>query len=253
MPDLSPSKPLTRRQRSLLYRVFVLLASALGLYLLIAYILMPTAWRWHSKRHPALDEIPRIAHTRSGIPGDPLNLALIGTEEELIKAMIAADWHAADPITWRSSVKIAISTMFHRPDETAPVSNLFVWGKKQDLAFEQQVGKDARKRHHVRFWRSEMLDDQGRPLWAGSDTFDERVGFSHTTGQITHHVDGDVDTERDRLLEQLKKAGVVAELTWIDDFQQIKKGRNGGGDAWHTDGRLPVVTLGEVKKTETEE
>ena len=35
----------------------------------------------------------------------------------------------------------------------------------------------------------------------GGATFDERVGLSHTTGQITHHIAPDVDTERDHLEE----------------------------------------------------
>ena len=152
MPEAAPPVEVKKpKKRTWTSRSFWLIGSALGLYLLIAYLAMPAAWRLHSSRHPALDEIPRIAHTRSGIPGDPLNIVLIGSEEELIRAMIAADWHAADAITFRSSMKITVSTMFHRPYETAPVSSLYVLGKKQDLAFQQPVGNDARKRHHVRF------------------------------------------------------------------------------------------------------
>jgi hypothetical protein len=32
-------------------------------------------------------------------------------------------------------------------------------------------------------------------------------------------------------------------ITWIDGYQRVLQGKNGGGDPWHTDGRLPVVTL----------
>ena len=74
-----------------------------------------------------------------------------------------------------------------------------------------------------------------------------------TTGQITHRISGDVDKERNRLVGQLEKAGTVAELTWIDDFQKIKEGHNGGGDRWYTDGRLPVVTLKTPKELEAQE
>ena len=30
---------------------------------------------------------------------------------------------------------------------------------------------------------------------------------------------------------------------WIDGFHQELQGRNGGGDPWHTDGRLPITSL----------
>jgi hypothetical protein len=36
-----------------------------------------------------------------------------------------------------------------------------------------------------------------RPIWVGSAVFDERVGLSRTTGQITHVTAPDVDAERD--------------------------------------------------------
>jgi hypothetical protein len=118
-----------------------------------------------------------------------------------------------------------------------------VWGHKQDLAFERQVGDDPRRRHHVRFWRSEKVDEQDRPLWAGAATYDPSVGFSHTTGQITHHIDADVDADRDLLLTDLRQAGRVARVQWLNHFHTELEGRNGGGAPWHTDGRLPVIWL----------
>jgi hypothetical protein len=36
---------------------------------------------------------------------------------------------------------------------------------------------------------------------------------------------------------------LVEELTWIDDFHAQRQGRNGGGDPYHTDGRLPVAVI----------
>ena len=132
-----------------------------------------------------MEDAPRITHTANGIAGDPLNVGLVGTEEELQVAMLAAKWFPADPITLRSSLRIAAGTVLRRSDDEAPVSNLFLFGRKQDLAFEQPVGDDPRRRHHVRFWRAEKVDEQGRPLWIGAATFDTRVGLSRTTGQIT--------------------------------------------------------------------
>lgn len=80
-------------------------------------------------------------------------------------------------------------------------------------------------------------------MWIGAATFDEKVGFSHTTGQITHHISPDVDLERDKILNDLKQAGSVAAIDWQQTFHQQLSGRNGGGDPWKTDGRLAVALL----------
>jgi LssY C-terminus len=212
-------------------------------YLVGAYILVPGVWIYYTREHPALADIPNITHTVDGIPGDPLNVALIGTESDVKKIMQAAHWYPADPLTLRSRLEIASAAVFEHPYDDAPVSNLYLWGRKEDLAFEQPVGNDPRQRHHVRFWRSDKLDTDGRPVWIGSAIFDERVGLSHTTGQITHHTAADIDAERDTLFADLQRTGNLTEVYFVDGFHRIRQGRNGGGDPWFTDGRLEVGVI----------
>lgn len=225
-----------------------LITTLVALYLAVAYLALPTAWRVVERRHPALADAPRITRTKNGIPGDPLNIALVATESELHRGVLAAGWLPADPITLESSLRIAADSVFRRSYPEAPVSNLYVWGRKQDLAFEQAAGNDPRKRHHVRFWRSDRLESDGRPLWMGAATFDAHVGFSHTTGQITHHIASDVDAERDKLLADLQRAGRLSAVEWDDGFQPQHRGRNGGGDRWVTDGRLPIAIFVRAKE-----
>lgn len=224
-------------------KVTVAVCGFLLLYLTAAYVVIPALWARHARRHPALDDMPAVARTGSGIPGDPINVALVGTRDEAVKIMLAAKWHRADPITLRSSLLIAAASMFSRPYDQAPVSHLYLWGRKEDLAFQRPVGKSPRQRHHVRFWQSEEVDEFGRPLWAGSVTFDTRVGLSHTTGQITHHIAADVDAERDQLFRDLQQTGDLFETYAVDGFHEKLSGRNGGGDPWHTDGDLHVGVI----------
>lgn len=207
---------------------------------LAAYLLMPVWWRVYVHRHPALADIPHIAHTGTGIPGDPINVGLVGSETEITTMMVAAKWYPADPLTLESCLKIAQASALKRPYDSAPVSNLYLWGRKQDLAFEQPVGDNPRQRHHVRFWRSEKVDENGRPLWAGAAIFDRRVELSRTTGQITHQTDGNIDAERDYLFTDLAQTGDLADTYIVDNFHTTRTGRNGGGDPWFTDGRLFV-------------
>ncbi|MGB2930963.1 MAG: LssY C-terminal domain-containing protein, partial [Methyloceanibacter sp.] len=123
----------------------------------VAYLIVPRLWVAYFRRHPLLTQLARITQTGDGHPGDPINLALLGTDEELVKAMSAAGWFPADPITLASSVRIAADTVLRRADDQAPVSNLFLFGRKQDLAFEQPIGGGPGRRHHVRFWRWDQL------------------------------------------------------------------------------------------------
>ena len=101
----SPGSPLRRRPRvGEFVRLFVVLAIV---SLLIASVLLPVGWCGDEKRHPALDDVPRITLTKRGLPGDPLNVAFVGSLEELHLAMLAAGWFPADPITLKSSLRIA--------------------------------------------------------------------------------------------------------------------------------------------------
>lgn len=224
-------------------RVLRIVLGLIVIWAVVAYLLVPRLWAMYFKVDPFSAAVNRVTVTGDGHPGDPVNIALLGTQEQVIHAMTAAGWYPADPITFETSVRIAVDSVFRRPDDSAPVSNLFLFGRKEDLAFEQPVGDSPRQRHHVRFWKWDK-QREGCEVWFGSATFDERVGLSHTTGQITHHIGPDVDAERDRIAAELQKSGWSERVEWIDGFHTQLEGRNGGGDPWRTDGRLEIVVLG---------
>jgi hypothetical protein len=230
-------------------RLWIRLALCAGIvvlaWLVIAYVLMPTFWVRYAHRHPAFDDLPRVTHTGDNIPGDPLNVALIGTEFQVKRLFLAAHWYPADPLTLRSCLEIAADSVLKRPYDDAPVSNLYLFGRKQDLAFEQPVGDSPRHRHHVRLWRTDKVGDDGRPIWIGAAVYDERVGLSRDTGQITHVTAPDVDAERDYLFRDLEATGDLAKVFFVDNFHTVHSGHNGGGDPWFTDGRLEAGVIAE--------
>jgi hypothetical protein len=193
--------------------------------------------------HPALPSAPRHTTTARGRQGDAVNVAFIGTEEELHRALAAAGWYAADPVTLQTSLRIAADVVLRKPYPHAPVSDLYLWGRIQDAAFEQPVGDSPKQRHHVRFWRSDEVDRQGEPLWLGAATFDERVEISRTTGGITHRIGPDIDRERNKLVGDTARAGLLDGYYWVDRFHRDREGRNGGGDPYRTDGRLAVGVI----------
>ena len=108
-----------------------------------------------------------VTRTAQGIPGDPINVGLIGDKLDVLCAMHAAGWYPADPVTLRSSIEIVGSVLLDRPYHAAPVSPLFYLGRREDLAFEKPVGDSADRRHHVRFWKVLDQGQEKRPVWLG--------------------------------------------------------------------------------------
>lgn len=239
---MSRLKTINFRTKHIAMMTLVVAIACIVIYTLTAYAFVPSAWRFVERRHPGIAAMGTRAFTANGIPGDPLNIAFIGTEEELLTLMRKAGWFPADPITLKSALRIAVDSVAHKPYPDAPVSDLFVGGKKQNLAFEFAEGGDPSKRHHVRFWKSSQQDALNRPLWMGAATYDRGVGLSHTTGQITHHISADVDGERNKLIADLKAhANSKFDLQWIEDFQPTQEGKNGGGDYFYTDRKLALI------------
>ena len=233
------------QRRSWHKSIVVFIAGILFVWLIMAYVIVPYAWERYARHHATFDENPRITRTSDGHPGDPINVSLIGTQSQIEAIMRKAKWSPAEALGLESDLKIAADTVLSRPDDEAPVSNLFLFGRKEDLAFEQPVGDNPRKRHHVRFWKMGMADADDRPMWIGSASYDERVGLSHTTGQITHHIAADVDKERDHLFEDLRQTGDLSEDYAVSHFHTQREGHNGGGDPWYTDGSLKVGVIAE--------
>ena len=210
-------------------------------YALLAYVVLPASWSQIQKRLPK--EGNAISYTAEGIPADPLNIALVGSREEVLDAMRAAGWVAADRISLRSGWRDAHSVLFNRSYPAAPVSTHYFRNRPQDLAFEQQVGKSPRKRHHVRFWRVDDPTGRGRGLWIGAATFDAALGVSRFTGEVMHHIDPDVDRERERLVADLDAGCAVESVFRAENFRPAGDGRNGGGDPYRTDGALAIAVL----------
>ncbi len=197
----------------------------------------------HYEHFPALERAPKQTVNEKGIAGDPVNLALVGTETEITNAFRAAGWVAADSLSRASKLAIARSVLLNRPDSTAPVSSLFLFGRRQDLAFEQEVGPSARRRHHVRLWRDEAATYRGRPAWIGGATYDLRVGLSHRGLHPTHHIAPDIDEERDRLAEALSRAGQALETFRVTGIGVRVNAHNAEGDRYDSDGEMRVVII----------
>jgi hypothetical protein len=192
-------------------------------YGIAAYIILPRAVRLGLKILQR-KRVPSYTTTGDGLPGDPVNVALIGTLRQLRAAFAALGWSEADPLSLASSWGMVRAFAFNSPYPTAPFSTLYLFGRGQDIGFQKAIDNSPRKRHHIRFWalspsraretwgaadfwlNTARPPDHERALWVGAGTRDTGLSLTRLTFQITHATDSDTNTERDYIIGELKKA-----------------------------------------------
>jgi hypothetical protein len=232
----------SRLERTLLLSLVVIIA-----YTALAYVLLPLFWT-HYEHQKGLANLPMVTRTGQDIPGDPVNVGLVGDLSDVVCAMHAAGWYPADPITLKSSIEIVGSVLLDRPYKDAPVSNLYYLGRREDLAFEKPIGQNADRRNHVRYWKVLDHGEEKRPVWLGAATEDRGVGVSRYTAAVTHHISANLDAERALLTAALENAGMVETKYQVTGIGPTLAGHNGGGDLYYTDGEIWVLRLVEACK-----
>lgn len=240
-----------RKRLGRLRRASAILLMTMAVYVALAYVVLPLLWTHHEHQR-GLAGFDMVTRTAQGIPGDPINVGLIGDNSEVLCAMHAAGWYPADPITLKSSIEIVGSVLLDRPYKDAPVSNLYFLGRREDLAFEKPIGTSADRRNHVRFWKVLDQGQEKRPVWLGAATKDRGIGVSHYTGAVTHHIDADIDLERTTWAGDLESAGMATARYQVTGTGPMLAGRNGEGDLYYTDGEVLILRLVEACRKSAE-
>ena len=191
-----------------------------------------------------LDELMRSLPSRTFTPKnqdtDVVNLAFVGSKQQLEAAFQAAGWTAGDPISKRAVLRQFLAVLSVRNYSRLPMEKQWMDGKANDLAL--QKGLDSYdKRDHLRIW-SEPLTWQGQPIWISSSTHDNAATLSLRKGFI-HRVDNDIDDERSKIVRDLTLAGCVdaVHLTTRPEMPNFME--NATGDALRTDKAISVVQL----------
>ncbi len=221
-------------------------------YAIAAYVILPYAVRMGLKILQR-QHLPRFTITPDGLPGDPVNLALIGSFEQLRRAFAAAGWTEAEKLNLASAWRMARAFVLNTSYPAAPFSTLILFGRGQDIGFQLAIDGSPRKRHHVRFWAKGLAQAEAgvdtaefwlntdRPqggthvLWVGAGTKDTGFSLTRLTFQITHATDSDTNAERDYIIKALQRSGVIGAV----DFYQA-------GDQLSADHVNHYVTDGEV-------
>jgi hypothetical protein len=172
---------------------------------------------------------------------DPLNLIVIGSPDDVYYAFIRAGWDETETITRSSSVKTVLSFITGGEYRYSPVSSLFVFGRKQDVAF-QKARETIHERNHLRLWMTRGRF-QGKPIWIGQISRDIGVHFTRKT-ITTHKIDPNVDETREYLLEDLAYAQSLWKFGYAEGVGEAPIDEPRGnltGDPYFTDGYRLVL------------
>jgi hypothetical protein len=230
-------------------------------YILVAYIVIPTLLRV-LKFLIRPKHIPLYCITSDGFASDPINIGIYGTRQQVIKAMRTIGWYKADKRSVKTIFKYGLATLFKEPYPTAPFSNLYLFGRKQDFGFELPSDHSLHGRHHVRFWacaptlsstQQEHLDFwqkhlpgkrvQESQLWVGAASLDIGLGIIAHNAQFTHSVHPDTDSERDLIVAQLKNHKLATSTKTIMIGKAYKLRNRVFRSHLKSDGKMKIVTL----------
>jgi len=185
-----------------------------------------------------LQGAPQRASGKDGKPGDPLNLVVIGNISEIRDVFKQAGWGEAARKTGKSVWDTVRAVADTQGSGQAPVSDLYLFGHREDLAFEKGLNTFL-KRHHLRLWRTAATTPDGREIWLGAATHD--TGLDVHPGVVSHAINPDLDAERAKVGADLRVTGRVAAEELVTRPNPLSQGLTATGGTWKTDGRLLVI------------
>ena len=160
----------------------------------------------------ALEALPCCVTDKSGeTEADPLNFAIVAGEDLGLAALIAGGWDQSEDVTGGTAWKTLGSFLFGTGYRYSPVSDLYVFGRKQDAAF-QIARNDIYERNHLRVWLA-PLTFHGTPVWIGAISRD--IGVIRSGLGTTHKIDPNVDDERWYLAQSLTRAQALKRFAYV--------------------------------------
>jgi LssY C-terminus len=182
----------------------------------------------------ALDRLPVQQTERSGHRiSDPVNVALVGTPEQVEDAFRSAGWHGESPHSVLSLYRLYHCMVQRMGYSTAPMSRLVLNGALPTRSFQKSLDTLSR-RHHVRLWRQGDTN-----VWLGAATEDVRLGIRAM--HVTHTIDANIDNERAKVVNDLWFEGCVSGASLVQPGAVRGAGKQTA--AIITDGRLALVRL----------
>jgi hypothetical protein len=188
-----------------------------------------------------LNKLPLRTATREGTPSDLINVAFLGTRDDVVNAFVDADWLPAEKLDVKTEVQTFFAVAYRHSYREGPVSSLVVDGQPPAMVFEKETDTFS-KRHHIRIWASSQSYN-GLPVWIGAGTHDIGIDFSRKARTFSHSVDRNIDEERLKIVNDLIFTGDVRAWAMVDRPAAPHSFQNATGDNLQTDGDIAVMSF----------
>lgn len=197
----------------------------------------------------ALEQLPCCVTNKDGDKtGDPLNLIVVGGIDDAFPSFVRRGWSLTEA-TWSGAImRMVTSALAGERYPYAPVSNLFLLGRQQDIAL-QKARDTIHQRNHLRLWKS-PLQYHGKSVWIGQISRDIGSRLTiHSPTLTTHKIDPDVDKAVMALLTDLMYSQNLQKFAFVKGVGAATKDnprRNLTTDPWYTNGLRVVLFFDRV-------
>ncbi len=177
--------------------------------------------------------------------GDPLNIVLVGEFQDVMYALTRAGWSFTHKISLATIKRLVGAALNEEGYAVAPISSLYTFGRKQDIAL-QRARRDIAQRNHMRLWLA-PFKHEGRSVWVGQVSRDIGVKLTtHSPSLTTHVIDPEIDLTREYFLHSLFAEGFVQKFGFVEGSQAAtfeSPAMNLANDPYFSDGLRLVVVL----------
>ncbi len=190
-----------------------------------------------------LEKIPRRVTDQAGGAGDMVNFILIGSQQQVLDAFANGGWVQADRTKQEAVLHAILSTVQKQTYLEMPMSELYLYGRPQDYGMARaEPVTVVQTRHHLRIWKA-PFQINGQDVWVGAATHDLGFEKDQRNGNVTHHIDPNVDDERDFVKASLTEGGGVVASTYALPKDPVQQAKTATGGSFHSDGRVVVMEL----------
>ena len=151
--------------------------------------------------------LPTRTTTQALVEADVVNLAFVGSREEIEAAFHEAGWVNSDTFTRHSFMLDFYAFLNNSGYAQAPMRPFLLDGKPEDMNWQKSLNSYAR-RDHLRMWQ--WPDSSGsHTVWLSASTHDKGAALSLKHHEFVHHIEPDIDEERSKVIRDLSAAGCV--------------------------------------------
>ena len=172
-------------------------------------------------------------------------MVIVASTSDALNSLSRAGWSFTHRITPESVKRLVGATIEGDSYPVAPVSNLYLFDRKQDFAL-QRARPNIAQRNHMRAWLAPFTFRR-KNVWIAQISRDIGIKVTPKSPTLTTHIiDPEVDLTREYLLHSLLAEGLVDTFGFVEGSRaatRLEPAMNLTDDPYFSDGLRLVVEI----------